>query len=222
MRDLDFSCGGLLPLIASLEPAPAARDDRRDVWLTRDEVRTSSLALAEAVASERKQLVFLFCGNSCETLIGLLAAAAAGHAVALIDPSLAGDKLSALIAAYQPDLVLSTRTSAKNWVSRRSPGAGGAPVSCARALSNGPRGTPARRWSTSIRPCNCFFPPQGRQAVRNMCGCRARPLSPTRNRSPRRWPSTTAASASPICRCTIRMGSLSSHRIWRREPEFTS
>jgi acyl-CoA synthetase (AMP-forming)/AMP-acid ligase II len=108
MRDLDFSCGGLLPLIASLEPAPAARDDRRDVWLTRDEVRTSSLALAEAVASDRKRLAFLFCGNSCETLIGLLAAAAAGHAVALIDPSLAEDKLSALIAAYQPDLVLST------------------------------------------------------------------------------------------------------------------
>ena len=108
MRDLDFSCGGLLPLIASLEPAPAARDDRGDVWLTRDEIRTASLALAGTIASERKRLVFLFCGNSCETVIGLLAAAAAGHAVALIDPSLAKDKLSALIAAYQPELVLST------------------------------------------------------------------------------------------------------------------
>jgi hypothetical protein len=30
MRDLDFSCGGLLPLIAPLEREPAARDDRRD------------------------------------------------------------------------------------------------------------------------------------------------------------------------------------------------
>jgi acyl-CoA synthetase (AMP-forming)/AMP-acid ligase II len=108
MRDLDVSCGGLLPLIASLEPAPAARDDRANVWLTRDEIRTASLALAGAIASERKRLVFLFCGNSCETVIGLLGAAAAGHAIALIDPSLAADKLSALIAAYQPDLVLST------------------------------------------------------------------------------------------------------------------
>ncbi len=51
MRDLDFSCGGLLPLIAPLERQPAARDDRRDVWLTRDEIRTASLGLAENIAS---------------------------------------------------------------------------------------------------------------------------------------------------------------------------
>jgi len=107
LRDLDYSCGGLLPLIAPLEREPAARDDRGDVWLTRDEIRTASLGLAENIASERKRLVFLFCGNTCETLIGMLAAAAAGHAVALIDPSLAEDKLSALIEAYRPELVLS-------------------------------------------------------------------------------------------------------------------
>ena len=108
MRELDFSCGGLLPLIARLEHEPAARDDRRDVWLTRGEVRNAGLALAEDIASGKKRLVFLFCGNTCETLVGLLAATAAGHAVALIDPSLAEDKFSALIDAYQPDLVLST------------------------------------------------------------------------------------------------------------------
>jgi acyl-CoA synthetase (AMP-forming)/AMP-acid ligase II len=108
MRELDFSCGGLLPLIARLEHEPAARDDRRDVWLTRGEVRNASLALAEDIASGKKRLVFLFCGNACETLVGLLAATAAGHAVALIDPSLAEDKFCALIDAYQPDLVLST------------------------------------------------------------------------------------------------------------------
>ena len=107
MRDLDHSCGRLLPLIASLERVPAARDDRGDLWLTREEIRTASLGLAEKIASERKQLVFLFCGNSCETLIGLLAAGAANHAVALVDPSLAEDKLSALIEAYQPELILS-------------------------------------------------------------------------------------------------------------------
>jgi acyl-CoA synthetase (AMP-forming)/AMP-acid ligase II len=108
MRDLDFSCGGLLPLIASLESAPAARDDRSDVWLTREEIRTTSLGLAESLASERKRLVFLLCGGTCETVVGLLAAAAAGHAVALIDPSLADEKLSGLIDAYQPEIVLST------------------------------------------------------------------------------------------------------------------
>jgi acyl-CoA synthetase (AMP-forming)/AMP-acid ligase II len=106
MRDLDISCGGLLPLIASLEPAPAARDDRRDIWLTREELRAASLGLGENIISERKRLVFLFCGNTCETVIGLLAAAAAGHAVALIDPSLGEDKLRALIDAYEPELLI--------------------------------------------------------------------------------------------------------------------
>src|SRR5579871_1417515 len=103
MRDLDSSCGGLLPLIAPLEAAPGVRDDRGDVWLTRLELREASLGLAENIASDRKRLVFLFCGNSCETVIGLLAAAAAGHAVALIDPSLAEDKLAALIETYRPE-----------------------------------------------------------------------------------------------------------------------
>jgi acyl-CoA synthetase (AMP-forming)/AMP-acid ligase II len=130
MRDLDFSCGGLLPLIAPLEQAPAARDDRGDVWLTRDELRAASLGLAENIASERKRLAFLFCGNTCETLIGLLAAAAAGHAVALIDPTLVEDKLSALIEAYQPEVVLSTpdigarlreRAGLSRWRSYASP-----------------------------------------------------------------------------------------------------
>jgi acyl-CoA synthetase (AMP-forming)/AMP-acid ligase II len=131
MRDVDFSCGGLLPLTAPLEHEPAARDDRRDVWLTRGEVRTASLELAENIASEKKRLVFLCCGNTCATPVGLLAAAAAGHAVALIDPSLAENKLRALIEAYQPDLVLSTPDigatlrdqlgGAGGWRSHRSP-----------------------------------------------------------------------------------------------------
>jgi acyl-coenzyme A synthetase/AMP-(fatty) acid ligase len=108
MRELDVSCGGLLPLIASLESAPTLRDDRGDVWLARDEVRATSLGLAKNIASARKRLVFLFCGATCETVIGLLAAAAAGHAVALIDPSLAEYKLSALIEVYRPELVLAT------------------------------------------------------------------------------------------------------------------
>jgi acyl-CoA synthetase (AMP-forming)/AMP-acid ligase II len=109
MRDLDFSCGGLLPLIAPLEAAPAICDDRGDISLTREDVRSASLRLAEQIASERKRLVFLFCGANSETVIGLLAAAAAGHATALIDPSLPEDRLKGLIEAYQPELVLGAR-----------------------------------------------------------------------------------------------------------------
>ena len=101
--DLDLSCGGLLPLIGAVEGAPAICDDRSDIWLTREEVRTASLHLAEKIASERKRLVFLFCGVNSVTVIGLLAAAAAGHATALIDPSLPEDVLNGLIEAIPGD-----------------------------------------------------------------------------------------------------------------------
>ena len=109
MNDLDLSCGGLLPLIAPLETAPAIHDDRSDIWLTREELRAASLDLAQKIASERKGLAFLFCGVNCETVIGLLAAAAAGHATALIDPSVPEDALKGLIDAYQPELLLGAR-----------------------------------------------------------------------------------------------------------------
>jgi long-chain acyl-CoA synthetase len=109
MNDLDFSCAGLLPLIAPLEAMPAIRDDRSDVWLTRADARAASLELAGKIASGRKQLVFLFCGANKETVIGLLAAAAAGHATALIDPSLPEDRLKGLIEAYRPEIALGAR-----------------------------------------------------------------------------------------------------------------
>src|SRR6202020_959175 len=106
MNDLDFSCGGQLPLIAPLEASHTVFDDRNGIWLTREELRAASLDLARKIASERKRLVFLFCGVNSETLIVLLAAAAAGHATALIDPSVSEDVLTGLIQAYQPELVL--------------------------------------------------------------------------------------------------------------------
>ncbi len=106
MSDLDLSCGGLLPLITPLEESPAVYDDRHDSWLTREELRTASLDLARTISSEHKRLAFLFCGVNSETLIGLLAAAAAGHATALIDPSVPDDVLTGLIEAYQPELIL--------------------------------------------------------------------------------------------------------------------
>jgi acyl-CoA synthetase (AMP-forming)/AMP-acid ligase II len=106
---LDFSCGGLFPLIAPVEQAPAIWDDRSNAWLTREAVRAVSLGLAGELASERKRLVFLLCGANSETVVGLLAAAAAGHATALIDPTLAEDRLKCLIDVYQPDIVLGPR-----------------------------------------------------------------------------------------------------------------
>jgi acyl-CoA synthetase (AMP-forming)/AMP-acid ligase II len=109
MKDMDLSCGGLLPLIAPLEAAPAVYDDRSDSWLTREELRAASLELARTIASEHKRLVFLLCGVNSETIVGLLAAAAAGHATALIDPSLSEHLMTGLIESYQPDLILGAR-----------------------------------------------------------------------------------------------------------------
>jgi acyl-CoA synthetase (AMP-forming)/AMP-acid ligase II len=106
MTDLDLSCGGLLPIIPRLESSPALYDDRNDSWLTRKELRNASLDLARAMASEQKRLVFLLCGVNSETIVGLLAGAAAGHATALVDPSVSKDVLTGLIQAYQPELLL--------------------------------------------------------------------------------------------------------------------
>ena len=110
---LDTSCGGLLPLIPALEPAPALRDDRRDAWLTRADLRSASLRVARGIASRQKRLVFLLCASNAATVIGLLGAAAAGHAVALIDPALAEEKMNGLIEAYEPEVVLGSRDDGK-------------------------------------------------------------------------------------------------------------
>jgi acyl-coenzyme A synthetase/AMP-(fatty) acid ligase len=111
MKDLDLSCGGLLPVIPRLEASPTLYDDLNDRWLTRKELRNASLDLARAVASEQKRLVFLLCGVNSETIVGILAGAAAGHATALVDPSVSKDVLTGLIQAYQPELLLGARGS---------------------------------------------------------------------------------------------------------------
>ena len=186
MRVLDPSCGGLLPLIAPVEPQPVICDDRSEMWLTREGLRDGSLRLAEQIASGRKRLVFLLSGNNCETVISLLAAAAAGHAVALIDPSLPADKLKGLVEAYEPELVFGTREvgellrdltdASARWRSFESP---------ARDIQWMARHGGSR--SVEISPAlQLIFPRRGRPAVRNMCGFRATLLSRTPRKSPRR------------------------------------
>ena len=91
------------------ETSPAVYDDRNDSWLTREELRAASVDLAKSIASEQKRLVFLLCGVNSETIIGLLAAAAAGHATALIDPAVPEHLMTALIEFYQPELILGAR-----------------------------------------------------------------------------------------------------------------
>src|SRR6202522_1502004 len=111
MKDLDQTCGGLLPLIPRLETSPAVYDDRNDGWLTRKGLRNASLDLAKSIVSEQKRLVFLLCSVNSETIIGLLAATAAGHATALIDPALPEHLMTGLTESYQPELILGPQGS---------------------------------------------------------------------------------------------------------------
>lgn len=104
MRELDPSCGGLLPL-AGPQDGAAVSDDA-GAALTRDGLRAAALALAGDWATGDKRLVFLFAANTVGSVVGLLGALAAGHAVALLDPGLAEDRVAALVAAYRPDFAL--------------------------------------------------------------------------------------------------------------------
>ena len=104
---VDPLCGGLLPILPEAEDRIALRNDRGREW-SRSDLRREALDLAGRLGCDRKKLVFLETGQCGASLIGLLAAAAAGHAVALIDPALGPDKRDRLVAAYAPDLVVTT------------------------------------------------------------------------------------------------------------------
>ena len=62
--------------------------------------------MAACFASTDKRLAFVIIDKTSESLVALLAAAAAGHAVALIDQTLSPEKMAALLESYQPDIVL--------------------------------------------------------------------------------------------------------------------
>ncbi len=222
MRDLDPSCGGLLPLIAPLEAAPAIRDDRGNVWLTREEVRVASLRLAETIASEQKQLVFLFCGANSETVIGLLAAAAAGHATALIDPSLTGDRLKGLVEAYQPELILGSRAFGEKLRAVADAAANTRSLTSEAGVIEW-IARDAEPPSVPINPAlELLLSTSGTTGSQKYVRLSRDAIVANARRSPKRWPSTNGASALLISLCTIPMGSPSSPRIWRRGAEFVS
>lgn len=108
----DPTCAGLFPEPDGTSDRPLVWDDRSGVWRTADDIRGLSLRLAQRIERPGKQLVFLLATNAPETLVGLLAAAAAGHAVALIDPTLSPDRLDDLVRDYRPELVIGTGAGA--------------------------------------------------------------------------------------------------------------
>jgi acyl-CoA synthetase (AMP-forming)/AMP-acid ligase II len=104
----DPACAGLLPLLPAREDARALHDAAGGGWLARAALRTRVLDLAAQLRPGRKRLVFLLARNDAASVIALLAAAAAGHAIAVLAPTMADDQRQAMLAAYRPDLLLAS------------------------------------------------------------------------------------------------------------------
>lgn len=121
---IDPSSAGLFPLNSGKPDRTLLWDDNSQRWQTERELRAQILELAAHLEAPEKQLVFLLAHNRADVLAALLAAAAAGHAVALIDPNLAADRIENLLTCYRPDVVIGlnevewmrgTAHSSANW-----------------------------------------------------------------------------------------------------------
>jgi acyl-CoA synthetase (AMP-forming)/AMP-acid ligase II len=106
---IDPSCAGLFPLSAGKPDRPLLWDDNSQRWQTEGELRAQVMELAAHIEKPEKKLLFLLAHNRTDILAALLAAAAAGHAIALIDPNLAADRIENLVARYRPDVIIGLR-----------------------------------------------------------------------------------------------------------------
>jgi acyl-CoA synthetase (AMP-forming)/AMP-acid ligase II len=121
---LDLACGGLLPFTGDETCAAIceAADGAVSAQVSRGELRSGVARLAQQLATGDKRLAVLLATNSIASVTALLAALAAGHAVALVDPAIVGERWAALLEAYRPDFILSpaglarpTAAGASDW-----------------------------------------------------------------------------------------------------------
>jgi acyl-CoA synthetase (AMP-forming)/AMP-acid ligase II len=103
-----------MPFIAaSAAAATAARlGGATGRWHDYGDLRAAVARLAERLRGEPKSLVFLLAGNDWASVVALLAAIEAGHAVALIDPALPADQMAELLERYRPEMVIGGRPRA--------------------------------------------------------------------------------------------------------------
>lgn len=103
---LDATCGGLLPLLADRENAPAiaeAREGAVGPWMSRAALRARVIDVAAVFGSAEKSFVFVLVRNDLATVTAILAAWARGHAVALLDAKAAPEVLQGLVEIYDPE-----------------------------------------------------------------------------------------------------------------------
>jgi len=99
-----------MPLVSNLarDDAPALMDLDSARWRSYGELRAATRELATALQADHKHLVFLAAANDWASVVALLAALEAGHAVALVDPDTGAAQLADLRARYQPELSISS------------------------------------------------------------------------------------------------------------------
>lgn len=83
---------------------PALFDLEAKSWISYAEL-TQRISARAVELGVPKKLLFLFASNSASCIVDLLAALQAGHAVALLDPTLPDAQIRPLLEAYAPDLV---------------------------------------------------------------------------------------------------------------------
>jgi acyl-CoA synthetase (AMP-forming)/AMP-acid ligase II len=104
----------------------------KGLWWSYRDVYNSVIREQESLGSASKALVFNFCRNDEDSVFLYLAAFEAGHAVALLDDTLATEFKANLIGLYQPEFIAS-RTSipcpgyeaVREWLWRRTEPCGG-------------------------------------------------------------------------------------------------
>ncbi len=116
-------CWGLLPHLPEREGSPALCDGATGAWRTRADLREQALRVGKSLHSPRKRLVFVVVAPGPAAIVSILAAASAGHAVALIDASMAQPKIAGLIESYGPELVLAADAGGLAWLGDEGYGA---------------------------------------------------------------------------------------------------
>jgi long-chain acyl-CoA synthetase len=86
--------------------APALVDATAGRVLTQGELAHMVHATAEALMTERRELVLCLCARDVASVVGYLSAVRAGHAVALLDAEASGEQTEALIDRYMPAFIV--------------------------------------------------------------------------------------------------------------------
>jgi acyl-CoA synthetase (AMP-forming)/AMP-acid ligase II len=115
------------PYELTADDSVALIDGETGVAWTRERLASVVGAVAGTLRSDRKELVFCACDRDVGSVVGYLAAVAAGHAVALTDRNLHEDLAAALVERYQPRFMLEA-DGAEVRSTRRNAPAGAPPI----------------------------------------------------------------------------------------------